>query len=299
VKANAGYMAKNLKQHGWQYIVVDIQWSEPNAKAHGYRPDATLSMDEFGRLTPAVNRFPSAADGRGFKPLADCVHGLGLKFGIHIMRGIPRRAVRANLPVFGSQVRAGEIADQNSVCPWNTDMYGLDMTRPEGQDYYDSIIQMYAGWGVDYIKADDIARPTHHEEIVALRKAINKSGRPIVVKRVARPGQSGGRGVLSPASPVVARLGRLLGRLEVPAPELHAALAVGRSGAARRMARWGHAAPGPPRNPRRARRAPQDQLHARRAAHHDQPLVHGTIASDVRRPLAGQRRVHQLADYER
>ena len=132
VKANADYMAKNLKQHGWEYIVVDIQWSEPNAKAHGYRPDAELSMDEFGRLTPAVNRFPSAANGRGFKPLADYVHGLGLKFGIHIMRGIPRRAVRANLPVFGSKVRAGEIANQNSVCPWNSDMYGLDMTRPGG-----------------------------------------------------------------------------------------------------------------------------------------------------------------------
>ena len=181
VKANADYMAKNLKQHGWQYIVVDIQWSEPNAKAHGYRPDTELSMDEFGRLTPAVKRFPSAANGLGFKPLADYIHGLGLKFGIHIMRGIPRRAVRANLPVSGSKVRAAEIADKNSVCPWNTDMYGLDMTRPGAQDYYDSIIQMYAGWGVDYIKADDIARPTHYEEIVALRKAINKSGRPIVV----------------------------------------------------------------------------------------------------------------------
>ena len=91
VKANAAYMAQHLKQHGWQYVVVDIQWSETNPKSHGYRPDAELSMDEYGRLTPAVNRFPSAADERGFRPLAGYIHSLGLRFGIHIMRGIPRQ----------------------------------------------------------------------------------------------------------------------------------------------------------------------------------------------------------------
>lgn len=181
VKANADYMAANLKAHGWQYIVVDIQWSEQNPKSHGYRPDADLAMDEYGRLVPAPNRFPSSAGGRGFKPLADYIHGLGLKFGLHIMRGIPRRAVKADLPVLGSTVRAAAIADQYSVCPWNSDMYGVDMSRPHAQAYYDSILQLYAGWGVDYIKADDIARPAHREEIAALHAAIVKTGRPIVL----------------------------------------------------------------------------------------------------------------------
>jgi alpha-galactosidase len=181
VKANADYMAKNLKAHGWQYIVVDIQWSDPNAKAHGYRPDAELAMDANGRLIPAENRFPSSAGGRGFKPLAEYIHGLGLRFGIHIMRGIPRRAVTANLPVAGSKAHAAEIADVHSVCPWNSDMYGLNMQRPGAQDYYDSLVKMYADWGVDYIKADDIARPVHMEEIAALHHSIVKSGRPIVL----------------------------------------------------------------------------------------------------------------------
>jgi hypothetical protein len=181
VKANADYMARHLKQHGWQYVVVDIQWSEPNPKAHGYRPDAQLSMDEYGRLIPAVNRFPSSAGGRGFRPLADYIHGLGLRFGIHIMRGIPRQAVKANLPVFGSRARAAEIADTASVCPWNSDMYGVDLGRRGAQDYYDSILKLYADWGVDYIKADDIARPAHREEIAALHRAIGKAGRPIVL----------------------------------------------------------------------------------------------------------------------
>lgn len=93
VKANVDYMVKYLKQYGWQYIVVDIQWYEPNAKSHGYRKFTKLDMDEFGRLIPAENRFPSSSNGKGFKPLADYIHSLGLIFGIHIMRGIPRQAV--------------------------------------------------------------------------------------------------------------------------------------------------------------------------------------------------------------
>jgi alpha-galactosidase len=170
IKANADYMAARLKSHGWQYIVVDIQWSDPNAKAHGYRPNAELTMDDQGRLTPAVNRFPSAAGGKGFGPLAAYIHSKGLKFGIHIMRGIPRRAPQA-----------GEIGDPQSLCRWNSDMYGVDMTKPSGQAYYDSIVRLYAGWGVDYIKADDMARPLHAAEIEALHKAIVKSKRPIVL----------------------------------------------------------------------------------------------------------------------
>ena len=116
VKANADYTAKNLAVHGWQYVVVDIQWSEPNPKSHGYRPDTELVMDANGRLMPAPNRFPSAADGKGFKPLADYVHAKGLKFGIHIMRGIPRRAADRDLPIAGSAHKASEIADKNSIC---------------------------------------------------------------------------------------------------------------------------------------------------------------------------------------
>ena len=181
VKANADYMAKHLQPHGWQYIVVDIQWSEPNAQAHGYRANAELAMDGYGRLIPAPNRFPSSAGGQGFRPLADYVHGLGLKFGIHIMRGIPRRAVAQNLPVEGAKARAGEVADIHSICPWNSDMYGVDMSRAGGQAYYDSLLRLYAAWGVDYIKADDIARPVHREEIEALHRAIGKTGRSIVL----------------------------------------------------------------------------------------------------------------------
>ena len=181
VRANADVMAYKLKQYGWQYIVVDIQWYEPNAKAHGYRLNAQLAMDSYGRLIPAENRFPSAANGQGFKPLADYVHSKGLKFGIHILRGIPRQAVARNAPVFGTSVHAVDIADKNTLCAWNTDMYGIDMSKPGAQDYYDSTVAQYAAWGVDFIKADDMTRPYHAAEIEALHRAIMKTGRPIVL----------------------------------------------------------------------------------------------------------------------
>ncbi len=185
VIANTDYMAANLARYGWQYIVVDIQWSEPHPKTHGYRPDTELVMDAYGRLMPAPNRFPTAAGGRGFKPLADYVHSKGLKFGIHIMRGIPRRAVDANLPVFGSTTRAAAIADKQSLCRWNSDMYGVDVRRQNGQDYYDSIAKLYAAWGVDFIKADDMfgtgPAGDHTGEIAALSRALQKTGRSIVL----------------------------------------------------------------------------------------------------------------------
>ncbi len=184
IKAQADAMAEHLLPAGYDILTVDIQWYEPNAQGHSYDPNAILSMDAFGRLQPAVNRFPSSAGGKGFKPLADYVHSKGLRFGIHIMRGIPKQAVKQNTPVLGSPGTAQSIADTQSFCPWNPDMFGVDATTPEGQAYYDSIFQMYADWGVDYIKVDDISRPydgVQQAEIEAIRKAIDKTGRPMLL----------------------------------------------------------------------------------------------------------------------
>lgn len=181
VRANAQYMAQNLKKYGWEYIVVDIQWFEPKAMSADYNENAALVMDEYSRLMPAQNRFPSAKDGNGFKSLADYIHSLGLKFGIHILRGIPKQAVRMNTKILGSSHRAAEIADLGSICEWNGDMCGIDMSRSGAQEYYDSIISMYADWGVDFIKVDDIARPYHKAEIEAIQKAIQKTGREIIL----------------------------------------------------------------------------------------------------------------------
>ena len=182
VRSNADAMAGRLARFGWQYIVVDIQWYAAGAAGHDYRPGEALTMDPYGRLMPAVNRFPSAADGKGFRALADYVHGKGLKFGIHIMRGVPRQAVEKNLPIKGTQYHAGDVADRESYCRWNPDMWGVDTTKPGSQEYYDSIVELYASWGVDFIKADDMGSHLYQPaEIRALERAIRKSGRTIVL----------------------------------------------------------------------------------------------------------------------
>lgn len=177
VRANADFMAGRLARFGWSYIVVDIQWYQGQAQGHAYDPQAKPCLDDYGRLIPAPNRFPS-----GFKALADYVHGLGLKFGIHIMRGIPREALRLNLPIKSSAYRAADIAETDNACRWNPDMYGIDCAMPGAQDYYDSIAELYASWGVDFIKADDMGSHLYQPmEIRALRRALDKTGRPMLL----------------------------------------------------------------------------------------------------------------------
>ena len=180
VKANTDYMAKNLKKFGWEYIVVDIRWYVENDKSGGYnQTNPVYVMDEYGRLMPAINRFPSAANRKGFKPLADYVHSKGLKFGIHLMRGIPVIAVKKNTPILGSNARAQDIYSAEGQCKWLRDMYTVIAGKPGAQEYYNSLFQLYASWGVDFVKVDDLSGRT--KEIEMIRKAIDNSGRPVVI----------------------------------------------------------------------------------------------------------------------
>lgn len=180
VIANADYMARHLKRHGWDVITIDIQWYEPLAHTTDYRAGAELEMDANARLLPAGNRFPMTAAARSFKPIGDYLHSKGLKFGLHLLRGIPRQAVKEKLPILGTCHTAADIADTNSICFWNSDMYGVDLSKPGAQEYYDSVFAMLASWGLDYLKVDDLSAPYHTEEIEAIRKAIDRSGRRIV-----------------------------------------------------------------------------------------------------------------------
>ena len=200
VKANADYMAVNLKECGWEYIVVDIQWYAKDAGTqrdkYQYIPFGDMEMDEYGRYQPAVNRFPSAQGGRGFGPLAEYIHSLGLKFGIHIMRGIPRLAAHRHLPIAETSFTAAQAADPASICGWNPDMYGV-RDNEAGQAYYDSLMQMYADWGVDFIKCDDICDSWMYRnrnfggwhETRMLQEAIGKTRRDIVLSLSPGPAQ--------------------------------------------------------------------------------------------------------------
>ncbi len=195
VRANARVMAERLKEWGWEYVVIDIQWYAKNAGSmrgrFQYIPFGYVEIDSWSRLQPDPERFPSSQGGKGFGPLAAYIHSLGLKFGIHIMRGIPRAAAHGHMKILGHNETADMVADPGSVCRWNPDMYGV-RNCPGGQAYYDSIIGMYADWGVDFIKCDDICNTDnlvpHSDraysrsfEIEMISRAIEKTGRDIVL----------------------------------------------------------------------------------------------------------------------
>jgi len=181
-KANAKWMAENLKTSGWEYAVMDMEWFVTNPTPAGNSKSSVYALDVNGRYMPAENRFPSAAGGKGFKPLGDYVHSLGLKFGIHILRGIPKKAVEGNSPIAGSTYHAGDAADTSETCPWNPDNFGADAGKAAAQAYYDSIASLYASWGVDLIKVDCISsHPYRGDEIRMLSEAIRKTVRPILL----------------------------------------------------------------------------------------------------------------------
>ena len=198
VRANAGYMADKLIDYGWEYIVIDYCWSYPHPPnslqnnppqfrlKKDNAPVPWLAMDEWGRLLPDPRKFPSAKMTGSYRELADHIHSLGLKFGIHVMRGIPRQAVWAKTPIKGTNgITADMIADTTSICPWLNQMYGVDMSRPGAQEYYNSLAELYASWGVDYIKIDDIDLnpdyPYRASEAEAMHRAILNCGREIVL----------------------------------------------------------------------------------------------------------------------
>ena len=178
-RANTQVLA-GLRQYGWLYSVIDEGWymQDPFADTVAARK---YVWDANGVLLPALDRFPSAANGAGFKPLADWVHAQGLKFGVHLMRGIPRDVVRQNLPIAGTAFHAQDAADVSSTCPWDEGNYGI-RDNAAGQAYYDSMLRLYASWGLDFIKVDCISdRPYRPTEIRQLAEAIRKTGRPIVL----------------------------------------------------------------------------------------------------------------------
>ena len=217
VKENADYIASNLKKYGWEYVVVDFLWSLPDVgpvmqNIQIYQNDQflpRLNMDKYGRLLPDTARFPSSTGDKGFLPLANYIHSKGLKFGIHVMRGIPRQACNEKSPVLNSTFTASQIANSRDTCNWMNHMFGLDMSRPGSQEYLNSLLTLYASWDVDFIKIDDLSSPYHKAEIEGYRKARDICKRNIIIS--TSPGET----PLSEATHISenANLWRLLGDL--------------------------------------------------------------------------------------
>lgn len=184
IKLNADFMAENLKESGYEYIVVDAGWYAPGmVNITQYEAKNPLQViDEYGRLVLDTIKHPSAKNGVGFKVLADYVHSKGLKFGLHIMRGIPIQAVEQNTPIKGTNYRARDIVMEDSQCDWYFGFYGIDMSKPGAQEYYNSLFELYESWEVDYVKADDLLSPIYaYDEIQAIANAIKAIKRPMVL----------------------------------------------------------------------------------------------------------------------
>lgn len=188
VKANALFVSNNLKQLGYEYIVIDMLWygdtvaSNFDLFAHekiSTKPN--FNIDEYGRLLPDTIKFPSAKNGKGLKPLADFVHSLGLKLGVHILRGLPWQAAVHKMPILGTNYEASSIALPDSGCAWYDGFYGIDMKKPGAQEYYNSVFQLHASWGVDFVKADDIVNVA---ELKGISTALQNSGRQMVLSVV-------------------------------------------------------------------------------------------------------------------
>lgn len=175
---NLEAFAEKLKPHGYEYFVIDAGWFGEFKLQEGTIYPAEkhadiLNFNEYGLLQPSKTYFPN-----GLQPIIDRCHELGLKFGIHLMRGIPRVAVEANTPIKGTEYFAKDVADTTSICVWNDQNYGVDMSQPGAQEFYNSLMNQMADWGVDFIKYDDLV--PFPEEIKGIAKAIEQCGRPMV-----------------------------------------------------------------------------------------------------------------------
>ena len=115
----------------------------------------------------------------GLGALVEFAHQHGVKFGLHLMRGIPRKAVELDLPIKGTAHSARDIANVDDICSWSSLNYGIDMDKPGAQEYYNSVAELAAGWGIDFIKYDDIVHKPR--EINAVADAIARTGRRIIL----------------------------------------------------------------------------------------------------------------------
>jgi Alpha galactosidase A/NPCBM-associated, NEW3 domain of alpha-galactosidase/Alpha galactosidase C-terminal beta sandwich domain len=166
IKAQARVMHDKLQQYGYRYINIDAGWSD--------------HLDAYGRDTWDTTRFPD-----GIPALATYLHGLGLKLGIYLTPGVPVEAYQKNLPIHGSLYHIQDIADPTQPGNTNNDGYRIDFSKPGAQEYVQSYADLFASWGVDYIKMDfvgpggGVVPGDNRPDMQAWHQAIVATGRPM------------------------------------------------------------------------------------------------------------------------
>lgn len=191
-RENVEVLNTKLKSFEYSYAVIDEGWYMANPEDRPKPELLKYGLDDNGRFIPVPTRFPSALQNgknTGFEQVADWIHSQGLKFGIHVIRGIPRESVVRNLPIEGLVYKAQDAADQKDPCPWDPTSWGVK-DNAAGQAWYDSLLRQYAGWGVDFLKVDCIAdHPYKASEIRQIKQAIQRSGRDVVLSLSPGPTQ--------------------------------------------------------------------------------------------------------------
>lgn len=191
---NAQIMADKLLPHGYRYTVIDFLWYRQNVNGSGKDAYGFDSIDQWGRPFPDPDRFPSSRGGKGFKHVADKVHGLGLKFGIHLMNGISKQAVNASTSILdihtgkaysedGREWTARDIGLRQRTCAWMTGGFmSVNTELGAGRAFLTSLYRQYADWGVDFVKVDCIFGTDYSpKEIIAVSEILKELERPIVL----------------------------------------------------------------------------------------------------------------------
>ena len=178
--ANLELFLKKLKPAGYEYFCLDAAWYADGDQACNERlrrvgQCRNMHIDSFGRFVPSPVNFP-----HGLRTLADRCHENGVKFGVHIMRGMPRMALERNTPIKGTDFRARDIYDPDNFCPWCKYSVATDASHPGTFAYYRSEVEyLTEELTVDFIKLDDVVE--HPDHVALFGKALDSVSRPVLL----------------------------------------------------------------------------------------------------------------------
>lgn len=164
-----------LQELGYKYVNLDDFWYEG-------KENMGPAVDKYGRWVTDNSRFPAKGKINGIKVVADYIHSLGLKFGIYLTPGISKQAVEKNTQIKGTRYTADQIAEP-SIEENNYNFHGMvriNFSKPGAQEFINSWADMFADWGVDFIKLDGMTN-NNVPDIIAWARAIQQCGRPMVL----------------------------------------------------------------------------------------------------------------------
>ncbi|KAK8928861.1 Alpha-galactosidase [Platanthera zijinensis] len=191
--ANAQIVSSKLLPFGYEYVVIDYLWYRKRFQGTWSDPYGYDNLDEWGRLVPDPDRWPSSRSGQGFKEVAQKVHDMGLKFGIHLMRGISLEAVNSNRTILdvttglpyeedGRTWLAGDIGMRDMPCGWMKNGFlSVNTDLGAGKAFLRSLYQQYADWDVDFVKLDCVfGDDLDKKQIITVSEILESLGRPIL-----------------------------------------------------------------------------------------------------------------------